>query len=552
LLSEADLNNEQSYWLAKSRLHNRYLNGWGVVCGMQVVCGECDGWVTVRSGYAIDPCGNDVIVCADQNFNVLQAIQNCCAPAKQQTSNCSPLRYNPSPNCQGTTQVWCITIQYQEQPSRMITPLTASTSQSTCSCGCSNGNGKSSSTPTTTTTSSCKTTTTQTTTVPAGSCEATRIVEGFQLGVVSAEEVEAAAAAAAPGSLKYVLDQCLSGLLLLIEQAPQFTDNTLPQSAYQSTCSFFALVKKYFAKNSTLTHCSVFDQLAAIAIPSGSDTATYTGIVASIVKLLADAFLDCICFSILPSCPPPPCDNRIILACVTVQDNAIIDICHFSGRKQLITLQTLGYWLGPFGLDNIRTILGELLRAGCCGEEKREVGNTTFYPARESYNNEMLTTAGITTAAAVNRITTHYLTQAMGASVVNAMSPGARSVDLRTLVNMPTETVQAQLKQQGFQVTPQQVDDDPSWTADAVNSSAQFAPAAVSAGQPLTMYTKGGVAVGFDVIDPTTAKIQDLQSQITALQNQIGQTQTPAPTQNPTGAQTQPKQATPKSTKPPS
>src|SRR5664279_3328079 len=36
LLSEADLNNEQSYWLAKSRLHNRYLVGWGVACGLQV------------------------------------------------------------------------------------------------------------------------------------------------------------------------------------------------------------------------------------------------------------------------------------------------------------------------------------------------------------------------------------------------------------------------------------------------------------------------------------------------------------------------------------
>ena len=27
LLTEADLNNEQSYWLAKGRLHNRFLHG---------------------------------------------------------------------------------------------------------------------------------------------------------------------------------------------------------------------------------------------------------------------------------------------------------------------------------------------------------------------------------------------------------------------------------------------------------------------------------------------------------------------------------------------
>jgi hypothetical protein len=37
------------------------------------------------------------------------------------------------------------------------------------------------------------------------------------------------------------------------------------------------------------------------------------------------------------------------------------------------------------------------------------------------------------------------------------------------------------------------------------------------------MYTKGNLAIGFDVVDPTTAKIQDLQDQVTALQNQLGQ-----------------------------
>src|SRR5215472_15265990 len=189
LLTEADLNNEQSYWLAKSRLHNRYLVGWGVVCGMQVVCGQCDGWVTVRSGYAIDPCGNDVIVCEDQNFNVAKAIRDCCSPASTPSANCQPLRYNPSPNCAGTIQKWCITIEYQEQASRLVTPLTNSGSQASCSCGCSNGNGNGKSKRSTSSngSQSCKTSASSTqtaTTVPAGACEATRTVEGFQLGVI--------------------------------------------------------------------------------------------------------------------------------------------------------------------------------------------------------------------------------------------------------------------------------------------------------------------------------------------------------------------------------
>ena len=79
------------------------------------------------------------------------------------------------------------------------------------------------------------------------------------------------------------------------------------------------------------------------------------------------------------------------------------------------------------------------------------------------------------------------------------------------------------LLEQGFKsVTTQAVDEDPAWTADAVANSTQFAPAAVSAGQPLKVYTKGNVAVGFDVVDPTTAKLQELQAQITALQSELG------------------------------
>src|SRR5690348_15337026 len=74
LLSDKELTSEQAYTLLKNRLHNRYLHGWGVVCGLQVACSDCAGFISLKPGYAIDPCGNDIIVCADQEFNVLKAI----------------------------------------------------------------------------------------------------------------------------------------------------------------------------------------------------------------------------------------------------------------------------------------------------------------------------------------------------------------------------------------------------------------------------------------------------------------------------------------------
>ncbi len=536
LLTEGDLNNEQSYWLAKSRLHNRYLHGWGVVCGMQVVCSECDGWVTVKTGYAVDPCGNDIIVCTDTPFNVVQAIQDCCKAIQQPAPNCSPLRYTPSPVCKDVVQKWCIAIQYQEQPSRLVTPLVAASSQpSTCGCGCGSSNSKNGKNGSANGCCSGSSTQTQTatatsTTTPPATCEPTRVVEGFQLCIVPPPETEERQAPE-PGSFLYQLEQCAQGLILLLLQAPDLSNVTDPQAAYTATCNYLAAVNKYFAQNSAVTHCKILDDLAAITVPSPGPNTTvsvYVGIVAQIKLLLVYALLDCMCFALLPPCAPDPCDNRVILACVTVQDGKIVDICHFTGRKQLVTLHSLHYWLGPLGLDNLLNSLDRILQSFCCGEIK-DLGAFSFASGQAAYQQESFTSAGVSNAAVINRVAAHYMAQTLGASALNVLAPGARAVDLRPLVGQPTEVVTRTLESQGFkQVTRQAVDEDPSWTADAVASSADFAPAAVSSGQRLTVYTKGSAAVGFAVVDPTTAALQDLQAQVKQLQSQINSMQGPA------------------------
>ena len=61
LLSAADFAQEQAYQLAKSRRHNRWLHGWGVVSGLTVAL---DGNVGVRvsPGTAIDCAGNELVL----------------------------------------------------------------------------------------------------------------------------------------------------------------------------------------------------------------------------------------------------------------------------------------------------------------------------------------------------------------------------------------------------------------------------------------------------------------------------------------------------------
>ena len=48
LLTEQDLNRLDNYILAKNRLHNRYLVGHGVVCGLEVSCSPCANTITSR------------------------------------------------------------------------------------------------------------------------------------------------------------------------------------------------------------------------------------------------------------------------------------------------------------------------------------------------------------------------------------------------------------------------------------------------------------------------------------------------------------------------
>src|SRR6185436_9148747 len=70
LLTDEDLQALNEYVLAKNRLQNRYLVGPGVVCGLLVNCDPCGGGkVTVQPGYAIDCCGNDIVLACDHHLD---------------------------------------------------------------------------------------------------------------------------------------------------------------------------------------------------------------------------------------------------------------------------------------------------------------------------------------------------------------------------------------------------------------------------------------------------------------------------------------------------
>jgi hypothetical protein len=65
LLTADDMTTEQNYFLQKLRRHNRFLHGWGVVCGLQVTAAPTAAlpWqVRIESGYALGPYGDEIFV----------------------------------------------------------------------------------------------------------------------------------------------------------------------------------------------------------------------------------------------------------------------------------------------------------------------------------------------------------------------------------------------------------------------------------------------------------------------------------------------------------
>lgn len=61
LLTAEDLDQEQDYHRGKSRLHNRFLHGWGIVAGLGVTVDQ-GTTVVVSPGLALDCAGNELLL----------------------------------------------------------------------------------------------------------------------------------------------------------------------------------------------------------------------------------------------------------------------------------------------------------------------------------------------------------------------------------------------------------------------------------------------------------------------------------------------------------
>ncbi|HEY4943566.1 MAG TPA: hypothetical protein VII56_19215 [Rhizomicrobium sp.] len=398
VLTEDDLNRLENYVIEKNKLHNRYFYGAGVVCGLEVVCDICNtANVTVKTGYALSPCGEDIVVCKDASVNVCDLINRC----KPVQNNCDPYGFQQPGNCTQGVQKWVLSICYNETPSRGVQPLTSGASSCGCGggCGCSGKTGASSK-PAKTSSSA------------QGAynalCEPTLICEGFSFTATKYVDPNARKTADLKngvwGMLAAKADQfgpLLTRLLACHTQAGAIrpaaphpgTAGTAPAVAY----SDYLTALRDFAAEHAPHRCDLARKLACLDQPgataagaNGQTDTTMVGAIAGTPAAAAayvdqfralDAILDelqrdCLCSALLPPCPDPQPGDCVPLAVVTIDADKcqVLEICNWSAREFALTPQAFAYWTSFINWGALKDVVAGI----CCDTARAPLVNRTF------------------------------------------------------------------------------------------------------------------------------------------------------------------------------
>ncbi len=318
LLTDDVLNAEQKYQREKNKLHNRYLHGWGVVCGLEVTCySKCGtkGEVLVKQGYAIDCCGNDIIVCKDEVVDVVDLIDEC--KPKPEDDDCENKK-RPRDECSGEEKKYCLYLKYKEEESR---PVTALKKDIDGSC--------------------------------VKRCEPSRIKEGYTFEVKECTECESDDKNAFS---KYLLeDTALEGILKCFHSLQKhfinlnnYSNGANHESSFKAYQEIKGFIQEASKKGSVRCEDIDFLPFPAPPVPGPSgDNTTYNAslkrVFTQLESLLKQIFNDCLCHHALYPCPECDEDDNVILACFTVQRGAIKHICNAS-RRQVMSFPKLFYW----------------------------------------------------------------------------------------------------------------------------------------------------------------------------------------------------------------
>src|SRR5689334_9192477 len=382
LLTDETFNSLDHYIIEKNKLHNRYLHGWGVVCGLEVVCGPCNQ-VTVRPGYALSPCGDDIIVCNATSVDICDLINKC--KSKVPEWECEPFPSSIGQDCKDMEEEWVLSVRYDEKGSRGITALRASSGASCCSscscggsssCGCGgkgkNGNGSGSYQAATTSMMAGKYSYRPSQATVAAQCEPTLTCEGYVFEV--AKRLTDVSDRRSFGKLVDRATQCIRDVIARLPKEPG-PNATIPE--LHTYCGNL----KQAVRNQLLEHpvynCGLGQVVSDFSCPDPSQfqsadayRAAMNDVIQQHLSTVAAYYIRyCICAAFLPPCPETVCDPRVPIASVTVRRDAngkctVVRVCNLGVRKFVTTFLSLGYWLSF--LTPLLLLIRRALETVCC------------------------------------------------------------------------------------------------------------------------------------------------------------------------------------------
>lgn len=374
IVSEDDLNRLDHYILAKQRLHNRHLHGTGVVAGLIVTCHPCgEGRVRVSSGYAIGPCGEDIVVCKDDTVDVCAMIQKCRA-AERDDQDCRPWGYDKG--CGALREDWVLAIRYDEQPSRNAPMLRAGHGGAAqdCGCGCGGSGGSCGCGGHGSTASASR----QKHYDRPSACAPSVICETYRYEVFRLPKAKIDDKLIRNPLLKWLLEAeifaCLWDVIAHAIAAPSTSFDNMTaadRAAWVTYCRRGKALLLEYAENHGTQNCAGLALLCALPCPDPSKPEGFAQQVAEMRALfLAAVFAlikDCICLKLLPAVKPPASDPRIPLAAITVDLStscSIVSICNWTPLRPIVLSATaLEHWLRLFGIPGLfRPIMARL----CC------------------------------------------------------------------------------------------------------------------------------------------------------------------------------------------
>jgi hypothetical protein len=550
LLTDTDLTALTGYMLDKNRLHNRYLHGYGVVCGLQVECDACSPEVIVRPGYALDACGNDIVL-PDAISVPLTTLIAQCTPAA--AADCDPPRHPVAKGCDEREQTWCLWVRYHERQARPVAPVGQVATAAACGCGCG---GTAVAGPTSVRTGGCgcsgrtsavrspstsvsgcgcgagragsRSTTCGCTNAPVtvsrpAGCEPSRVYEYVEFGVMPKDGCcDDDFATAVDGTFPAKVVDCIQHLQPILTKgltkpmqssaASVLLGGSVGVStgvARDTVCQLYANLLELYRKDPMRTQCVVPEELREVDCsprqPNETDNQFLQRLVLALQKMLMLVVLylrDCVCYALLPPCPDG-WDDRVVLACVTVEDGIVTRICNHSCRRYAGSFVNREYWL-PIG-----PVLSLLAAKLCCfplefpdrfrqvrDEPDAAARHVRSQPVRLARYDNLLAEVRADDFALLrlwqDRFRSTLTTVRVGAvlaRVERSLEAAKGSVRLASYLHSDSAAAAAALQKKGIAVQVVEVDDRAEGLAfDAIPR--------VVRGDTATLYTQGGLVVG--------------------------------------------------------